>query len=106
MSVTRIGEFQSKEGMSDALRDFLLSIMPMITSSQGCKSCELFQRQDNATKFVMIETWESVEAHQASVKNIPPEKLGEIKPLLGSPPNGSYYDMIDNLNADEMRGQR
>lgn len=94
MSVTRIGEFQAKEGSIETLRNFLLSIMPMILSSKGCESCDLFQKQDNSSKFVMVEVWESVEAHQASVKNIPPEKLSEIRPLLGAAPSGSYYNSI------------
>jgi hypothetical protein len=42
----------------------------------------------------MLEVWDSVESHQASVKNIPPEMLAEIRPLLASEPSGSYYDLI------------
>jgi hypothetical protein len=36
----------------------------------------------------MIEVWDSIESHQASVKNIPPEMLTEIRPLLESAPSG------------------
>jgi hypothetical protein len=42
----------------------------------------------------MIEIWDSIESHQASVKNIPPGKLAEVQPLLGAAPGGSYYDMV------------
>jgi hypothetical protein len=42
----------------------------------------------------MIEIWDSVESHQASVKNIPPEMLAEIRPLLASAPSGKYYALI------------
>jgi hypothetical protein len=45
----------------------------------------------------MVEVWESAEAHQASVKNIPPEKLSEIRPLLGSAPEGGYFSKIAEL---------
>jgi quinol monooxygenase YgiN len=91
MSVTRIGEVRAKEGKVEELRDFLTSIIPMILSSEGSVSCELYQSQDDASKFVMIEVWDSVESHKASVKNIPPEKIGEIGPLLGDQPTGSYF---------------
>lgn len=94
MSVARIGEFQAKEGLSGKLREYLLSITPGIKSSNGCESAELYQSQDDPSKFLMIEVWDSVESHQASVKNIPPEKLGEIRPLLADSPSGSYYDLI------------
>jgi hypothetical protein len=43
---------------------------------------------------MMIEVWDRVESHQASVKNISPEKLGEIRPLLATSPSGSYFKLI------------
>ena len=94
MSVTRIGEVQAKEELIEALREFLISIIPMIQSSEGCESCQLLQSQDDATRFVIVEVWDSAESHQASVKNIPPDKLGEIRPLLASPPSGQYYGVV------------
>jgi quinol monooxygenase YgiN len=75
VSVTRIGEVQAKEGLTEELREFLISIMPIIRSSEGCESVQLYQNQDDATKFIMTEVWDSDESHQASVKNIPLEKL-------------------------------
>jgi quinol monooxygenase YgiN len=94
MSVSRIGEFQAKEWLTEDLRDFLISIMPMIKSSEGCESVQLYQSQEDPAKFVMIEIWDSAESHQASVKNIPPEKLDEVGPLLASSPSGSYFHLI------------
>jgi len=94
MSIQRIGEFQAKAETVEDLHAFLMSIMPMILSSEGCEGCELFQSREDATKFAMTETWRSIEAHQASVKNIPPEKLSEIRPLLAAPPRGGYYDQV------------
>ena len=93
MSVVRRGEFHAREGLIDQLREFLISIMPGIKSSEGCRSVQLCQSQEDPSKFMMIEVWDSVESHQASVKNIPPEKLGEIQPLLATSPSGSYYDL-------------
>ncbi len=69
--------------------------MPGIKSSQGCESVTLYQSQEDSTKFTMIEIWDSIESHRASVKNIPPEMLAEIRPLLASTPSGSYYNLID-----------
>ena len=94
VSVTRIGEVQAKEGLTEKLREFLVSIMPIIRSSEGCESVQLYQNRDDATKFIMIEVWDSVESHHTSVKYIPPEKLAEIRPLLVASPSGSYYGLI------------
>jgi len=96
MSVSRLGEVQAREGLVDELKEFLLSIMPGIKSSEGCDSVQLYQSHEDPSRFMMIEVWDSVESHQASVKNIPPEKLGEIQPLLASPPSGSYYVLVDS----------
>lgn len=94
MNIYRIGEVRAKEGSIDALREFLRSIMPGIQSSAGCESVQLYQSEEDPSRFLMIEVWDSVESHQASVKNIPPEKLGEIRPLLASSPSGSYFRLI------------
>jgi len=94
MSVSRIGEFTGKPAQIDELKDFLLSIMPIMKSSQGCESVYLYQSQEDPTRFTMIETWDNIESHQASVKNIPSEKLAEIRPLLASTPTGSYYEIV------------
>lgn len=96
MAVARIGEVRAKEELTEDLRDFLISIMPIIKSSEGCESVQLYQSQDDPTKFIMIEVWDGIESHQASVKNIPPEKLGEIRPLLASTPSGGYYGLVDS----------
>ena len=94
MGISRIGEVQANEGSTQALRDFLISILPMIKSSKGCQSVQLYQSQDDPSRFMMVEVWDSVESHQASVKNIPPGKLSEIRPLLAGSPRGSYYGLV------------
>ncbi len=94
MSITRIGEFQANPESTEALRDFLLSIVPIIKSSQGCESVTLYQSQADPTHFTMLEVWDRVESHQASVQNIPPETLTQIRPLLASAPSGGYFQAI------------
>jgi heme oxygenase (mycobilin-producing) len=98
MSITRIGEFQAKPETTESLRNFLLSIMPIIKSSQGCESVTLYQSQADPTQYTMLEVWDSLESHQASVKNIPPEMLTEIRPLLASAPSGGYFNLIKEIN--------
>jgi len=94
MTIIRIGETQARPESTEALRDFLLSIIPLIKSSQGCKSVTLYQSHDDPTKFTIIEVWDSLESHQASVKNITPELLAQVRPLLASAPRGGYYQFV------------
>lgn len=91
MGVTRMGEMQTHPDRVEEMAEFLRSIIPLITGSEGCISCRLLHNQDDPTRFVMIEEWESAEFHQASVKHIPPEKLAAIRPLLAASPSGAYY---------------
>jgi quinol monooxygenase YgiN len=91
MSITRINEFRAKEGQAEALRTFLASIIPTIAATSGCCSCQLLQSHDNPTRFVVIEVWDSIEAHQASVRDIPPESLTNVMALLDGMPVGEYY---------------
>jgi quinol monooxygenase YgiN len=99
MTITRISEFGAQAGKDDALRDFLASVVPSIEASAGCQSCQLLQSHDDPTRFVVIEVWDSIEAHQASVKNIPPEAFQNIMKLLASAPRGEYYSSIRSANA-------
>ncbi len=94
MSIVRIGQFTGNVERLEDLKEFLISIIPIIQSSQGCQAVHLYQSHENKTQFTMIEIWDSIESHQASVKNIPSEKLAEIRPLLGAAPSGGYYDWI------------
>jgi len=91
MSITRINEFQAQEGKDEALRDLIESFVPLIESSDGCQSCQLLQSLEDPTRIVVIEVWDSTEAHQASIKNIPPGALQEAMKLLAGPPKGGYY---------------
>jgi quinol monooxygenase YgiN len=71
MSVARVNEFPGKEGKAEALCTFLAPVIPMIASSTGCVSCHLLQSHENPTRFVVLEVWNSIESHQAAVRNIP-----------------------------------
>ena len=96
MSIARIGEVHAKPDRAEELRLFLISIMPMIRSSEGCESVQLYQSDEDPGKFIMIEVWDSTEFHRASVENIPAEKLGEIGPLLATSPSGGYFRLVDH----------
>jgi quinol monooxygenase YgiN len=90
MTVTRMTVFVALKERTAELRDFLKSLVPTIAGSPGCHSCQLLQGQDQPERFVVIEVWDSVDAHQASVKQIPPASLAAVMPLLGAPPKGEY----------------
>ncbi len=91
MSVTRINEFLAQEGQGETLRKLIQSFQADIEASQGCHSCKVLQSKQNADSVVVIEIWDSVEDHEASVKNIPVEALQAAMKLLAAPPKGEYF---------------
>ena len=95
MSIVYIGQSQAKPDTITELRNFLTSLVaPAITASEGNESYQLFQSREDPTQFIGIEIWTSIEAHQASVKNIPAESISEFMTLVAHPPSGRYYDQI------------
>lgn len=91
MSTTRINEFMAKAGQGEHLRDLLSSFLAPLESVAGCQSCQVLQSAEQPTKIVVIEVWESVAAHQASVKDISPEAVAQLMPLLDGAPKGEYF---------------
>jgi heme oxygenase (mycobilin-producing) len=91
MSITRINEFQAAAGESENLFIFLKSLIPYISGSEGCISCEVLRNASASDSFVVIEKWDSIESHQKSVALVPKEKFQEAMKLFGAPPKGNYY---------------
>ena len=92
MTVTRIGEMKATTGQEDALRIFILTVViPALEASEGMQSCHLLQNQADPTRFILIELWDSIEAHQASVKNIDPRQIENVMKLLSDKPWGEYF---------------
>ncbi len=95
MNIIYIGYSQAKPDTVAELRNFYTSLVaPAIRASAGSESYQLFQSRDNPTQFIGIEVWTSVEAHQASVKNIPAESIARFMQLVVGPPSGRYYDPV------------
>ncbi len=95
MAVTRINEFRAKVGEGDALRDLLRAAVPEIAAAAGCLSCQLLQGRDAPERIVVLEVWESPEAHQASLRDVPAEVFAPVMALLDGRPSGAYFDAVD-----------
>src|SRR5688572_30129853 len=92
MAIVRINEFRAAPGKSAELREFLASVISVIEHADGCLACELLTDREDDTRLVIVETWESVPAHQAAAAKIPPEQMARFHPLVAEPPKGRYYD--------------
>ena len=92
MSITRINEFRAIEGCSELLRDQIILLVPVIEAAPGCLSCQLLQSQKSRNHFILIEVWDDVHSHHASLKSIGPDILHEARKYLAVPPTGEYYE--------------
>ncbi|MCW5298696.1 putative quinol monooxygenase [Herbaspirillum lusitanum] len=91
MSITRINTFRALDDQVDALKKFLTALLPAIRASSGCQSCQLLQDQTIPARMVIIEVWDSIDAHHQSLQHVPHESIEEVKTMLASPPVGGYY---------------
>ena len=91
MNVTRISEFKAVDEKHEELYDFLQSLKPYISSSEGCISYEVLRHDDDQTAFIAIEKWDSKESHINSVNNFPKDQMQAAMSLFGAPPKGNYY---------------
>jgi heme-degrading monooxygenase HmoA len=100
MPVVRINTFQAKPGRAAELREFLSSTLDLIHGLPGCRSVELLASADDADRFAIAETWDSVEAHNAATARIPPELLKRAMALLASPPKGTWLAQSESQFKD------
>jgi len=87
-----------------ALPDKAAELLPLLQKGRnisrlatGCESLDLFQRQDDESKFMFVEQWSSIEAHHENmVQNIVGSgHLGLILPLVVGPPDNGVIEVID-----------
>ena len=93
MSIIRMNAFVAREDQVGELREFLKSILPSIEKSDGCQSCRLLHSQEDQARFVVLEEWESMKAHQASVQNIAVNDVERVIGMLAAPPAGEYFTL-------------
>lgn len=94
MSVTRINQFEAKLGKGPELRAFLYSVIGLVRDSAGCRSVQLLESIEHAERFAIVEVWDSVDAHQAAARVIPPSKLQEAAALFATPATGAYFRSV------------
>ena len=89
--ITRINQFEAKQGREQELFEFLRSVISIIEKSPGCISCRLLRSPDNPAQLAIIEEWASIQDHKNAAKLIPPDKMAQAMALFGKPPSGAYY---------------
>ena len=82
-----IVNFEAAEGRAEALLPLLQQGQAFSRNAEGCESFELYRRQDDPRKFVLLERWTSLEAHHANMQRniVGTGHLAKLLPLLNAP---------------------
>lgn len=94
MTIHRSNRFTANPGQGGALVQEFARVIPAILAAEGCVSCQLFQSDQTPDNILIMESWESVEAHQNAAKNIKQEDFARIIALLNGKPEGEYFRLV------------
>jgi hypothetical protein len=47
---------------------------------------------DDPSRMVILEEWDSIDAHKSAAKAIPTAEIQRVMPLLAAPPKGQSYE--------------
>jgi quinol monooxygenase YgiN len=82
-----------------ALCDSLRSVIARILDAPGCHSSEWLVQHDDPPRGALIELWDRVAGHQASVSRIPPDLLQQAQSSVAVLVRGAYYHRVSDEAA-------
>lgn len=93
MSVTFINTFTAKDGQEDAFVNMAKDWSANLNQVPGCSEMKIYRQSDDPHKVVLIEQWDSQEAHMAFVDSMA-ENGGMDEPmkLLQGMPEGTFLN--------------
>ncbi|MDB6031294.1 MAG: antibiotic biosynthesis monooxygenase [Verrucomicrobiales bacterium] len=97
MAVTRLNYFAAKAEQREALARFLFDEIQVVINAEGCLSCRLLCDYANPLEFVILESWESVEAHQKAAGMIPKEQIMSVMQYFGEAAQGRLFSGKNEL---------
>ena len=97
MSVNVVISFQARPGKAAELLPLLKDGRDISRAAAGCESFELFQRQDDESRFMFLEEWSSIEAHHKNMAEniVASGHLMRILPLIVGPPDNGVITLLD-----------
>jgi heme oxygenase (mycobilin-producing) len=94
MAIARHYMMHAAPGQEKALEAILLTLAEMAGGMGGCQGVQLLRDKGNAGRFVLVEKWESVDAHTAAVAGFSREIGKSLRATLAHPLEGAYFDYL------------
>ncbi len=97
MSVNVVVNFQASPDRAAELGALLRQGRDMSRAADGCESFDLFQRQDDESRFIFVEQWSSIDAHHRNMADniVGSGHLGQVLALIVGPPDNGVIQLID-----------
>lgn len=104
MPVDVVINFEALPGRAIEVRALLSQGRDISRAADGCKSFELYQRDDDEHRFMFLERWTSIEAHHVNMATniVASGHLARIIPLIVGPPDNGVS--TGRLIARQSRG--
>lgn len=96
MSVTAIIRLRAKAGAEQAFLEHMQRPLQLTRDNPECSYAELFASAADPQAFVLIETWSSIEAHDAHFGAL--MEAGELEacmPTWDGMPESTHYSAVD-----------
>lgn len=97
MSIAQTYILVAAEGQEEAMVNCLERMAATVRPLVGCESVILLQDEKNPRRCIFIETFEDVQAREASAAMIPKEILKGLMATLNGQPDGSTYRLITGV---------
>lgn len=99
MTIARLYIMHAKESRDAELETALRALAAAVVGFDGSEGAEVLRDAGNERRFVLIEKWASIEAHEATKEHFKKLPMGALMEALDGPPDGSYYDYLVGLTA-------
>lgn len=95
MSISYIIQFKAKSNKQADFHNIMNNVKSELPEVKGCISVVIHHSVENASSFLMVETWESKEHHQQHVESLVSSGVWDhIAGHLSEDPVGDYYKLI------------
>lgn len=98
MTVIEKAEIPCVEGKEAEFEGLLPKALPILRAAAGCQGVSIARGIENPSTYLLLVTWDAVEAHTAFTKTAEfGEFVGLIKDFFAGPPGAVHYAPLHDL---------
>jgi heme-degrading monooxygenase HmoA len=78
------------------LENEFLRVHSILSEADGCVSYALLRQRENRSEYVLLITWESIEAHVEKFRTSPrrDEFVAALRRSISTSPRSAHYDVV------------